>query len=65
MYSVVRATNYASSAFWLAWIIIGKYIFLTLFLAVTLDAFERKYEVCGGFKRCSTQFSTRAMVHAL
>jgi hypothetical protein len=45
MYSVIRATNYASALFWLAWIILGKYIFLTLFLAVTLDAFERKYEV--------------------
>jgi len=45
MYSVIRATNYASSMYWLAWIILGKFIFLTLFLAVTLDAFERKYEV--------------------
>eukprot|EP00775_Hariotina_reticulata_P006841 gene6841-7059_t len=45
MYSVIRATNYASALFWLAWIILGKYIFLTLFLAVTLDAFERKYEM--------------------
>lgn len=48
MFSVIRATNYASSMFWLAWIIMGKFILLTLFLAVTLDAFERKYEVrCG------------------
>lgn len=45
MYSAIRATNYASSAFWLAWVIMGKYILLMLFLAVTLDAFERKYEV--------------------
>ncbi|KAF8072369.1 NaCP60E [Scenedesmus sp. PABB004] len=45
MYSVIRATNYGSAAYWLAWVILGKYIFLTLFLAVTLDAFERKYEV--------------------
>jgi hypothetical protein len=45
MYSVIRATNYLSSMYWLAWIIVGKFIFLTLFLAVTLDAFERKYEV--------------------
>ena len=45
MYSVIRASSYASSAFWLAWVILGKYILLTLFLAVTLDAFERKYEV--------------------
>lgn len=46
MYSIIRATSFASSMFWLAWIILGKFIFLTLFLAVTLDAFERKYEVC-------------------
>lgn len=45
MYSVIRATNYLSSLYWLAWIIVGKFILLTLFLAVTLDAFERKYEV--------------------
>jgi hypothetical protein len=45
MYSAIRATNYASSVFWLAWVIMGKYILLMLFLAVTLDAFERKYEV--------------------
>jgi hypothetical protein len=45
MYSVIRASSYASSMYWLAWIVIGKFIFLTLFLAVTLDAFERKYEV--------------------
>jgi hypothetical protein len=49
MYSAIRATNYGSSAFWLAWVIMGKYILLMLFLAVTLDAFERKYEVgCWG-----------------
>jgi hypothetical protein len=52
MFSVIRATNYASSMFWLAWIIMGKFILLTLFLAVTLDAFERKYEVrCGVVRR--------------
>lgn len=48
MYSVIRANNYLSSMYWLAWIILGKFIFLTLFLAVTLDAFERKYEVRRG-----------------
>lgn len=52
MYSVIRATNYASSMFWLAWIIMGKFILLTLFLAVTLDAFERKYEVSWLYGRC-------------
>jgi hypothetical protein len=52
---VVRASSYAASAFWLAWIILGKFIFLTLFLAVTLDAFERKYEV----RACRAQLVAR------
>jgi hypothetical protein len=30
----------------------GKYILLMLFLAVTLDAFERKYEVRAQFCLC-------------
>lgn len=43
-YSYVRATNYSAMAFFVSWIIVGKYIFLTLFLAVTLEAFESKYD---------------------
>ena len=31
--------------FFVSWVIVGKYIFLTLFLAVTLEAFESKYDV--------------------
>tara|TARA_B110000503_G_scaffold110243_1_gene165010 strand:+ start:2581 stop:2742 length:162 start_codon:yes stop_codon:yes gene_type:complete len=26
------------------WVIVGKYTFLTLFLAVTMEAFESKYD---------------------
>eukprot|EP00198_Chlamydomonas_reinhardtii_P001158 XP_001690493.1 voltage-gated Ca2+ channel, alpha subunit [Chlamydomonas reinhardtii] len=44
MYAVIRQTGYASSLFFVMWIIIGRYIFLTLFLAVTLEAFEAKYD---------------------
>ena len=43
-YSYVRETDYSTIAFFVAWIIVGKYIFLTLFLAVTLEAFESKYD---------------------
>mgnify|MGYP001807346785 CR=1 FL=1 len=44
MYGVVRASNWGSSVFFVAWIVVGKYILLTLFLAVTLEAFEAKYD---------------------
>ncbi|KAG2448926.1 hypothetical protein HYH02_006274 [Chlamydomonas schloesseri] len=44
MYAVIRQTDYASSLFFVMWIVIGRYIFLTLFLAVTLEAFEAKYD---------------------
>jgi hypothetical protein len=41
-YSYVRETDYSSLAFFIAWIIVGKHILLTLFLAVVLEAFEGK-----------------------
>lgn len=44
MFDTIRATNYGSAAFFVAWIVVGKYILLTLFLAVTLEAFEAKYD---------------------
>ena len=44
MYAVVRETNDWSVLFFVSWVVLGKYIFLTLFLAVTLEAFESKYE---------------------
>ncbi|KXZ47565.1 hypothetical protein GPECTOR_34g724 [Gonium pectorale] len=44
MYATIRQTDYGSSLFFIFWIIIGRYIFLTLFLAVTLEAFEAKYD---------------------
>lgn len=45
IYTTVRASNWGAALYFVAWIILGKYIFLTLFLAVTLDAFETKYKV--------------------
>lgn len=44
MYSVVRETNNWSVLFFVSWTVLGKYIFLTLFLAVILEAFESKYD---------------------
>ncbi|KXZ54859.1 hypothetical protein GPECTOR_4g931 [Gonium pectorale] len=47
MYDTIRASNYGAAAFYVAWIVFGKYILLTLFLAVTLEAFESKHESQG------------------
>ncbi|GIM03598.1 hypothetical protein Vretimale_8329, partial [Volvox reticuliferus] len=48
MYETIRTTNYGSALFFVAWIVVGKYILLTLFLAVTLEAFEAKYDSQSG-----------------
>lgn len=45
MYSVIRQSNFGSTIYFVAWVVLGKYTFLTLFLAVTLEAFESKYDV--------------------
>ena len=46
MFSVVRADNYGATAWFVLWILIGKYIFLSLFLAVTLEAFDTRWGGC-------------------
>lgn len=48
MFMFVRASNYGAIAYFVAWIVLGKFILLALFLAVMLDAFENKYQVGGG-----------------
>ena len=45
MWSVQRASNYGAVVYFFAWIVLGNYIFLTLFLAVMLEAFEKRYKV--------------------
>eukprot|EP00854_Cymbomonas_tetramitiformis_P005080 gene5080-6184_t len=40
MMNVVDLTNWGSSLYFVAWVIIGNYIFLSLFLAVVMDAFD-------------------------
>ncbi|CAD7703297.1 unnamed protein product, partial [Ostreobium quekettii] len=44
MYTFMHETNFGSVFFFIGWVVLGKYIFLTLFLAVTLEAFESKYD---------------------
>ena len=44
MYSVVRASSFGAVAWFLIWILLGKYTFLSLFLAVTLEAFDTQGE---------------------
>ena len=38
----MRETDTSTIVFFIAWIIVGKHILLTLFLAVVLEAFESK-----------------------
>jgi hypothetical protein len=47
MWSVQRASNHGAVVYFFAWIVLGNYIFLTLFLAVMLEAFEKRYKVRG------------------
>lgn len=44
MYDTIAATNWGASLYFLAWVVLGYYIFLTLFLAVTLEAFESRFD---------------------
>ncbi|KAK9823801.1 hypothetical protein WJX72_005586 [[Myrmecia] bisecta] len=44
MYGYMDATNTGAALFFVSWIVVGSYTFLQLFLAVTLEAFESKYD---------------------
>lgn len=44
MFRTVEEAGWGGSAFFVLWVIVGKYTFLTLFLAVTMEAFESKYD---------------------
>jgi hypothetical protein len=48
MFMIIRASNYGAAAYYIAWIVLGKFILLALFLAVMLEAFENKYQVGEG-----------------
>jgi Ion transport protein len=43
-HKIVDATNWGAAVFLLTWIVVGHYVFLTLFLAVILESFESKYD---------------------
>ena len=40
MFKTVEYAGWGATAFFVMWVIVGKYTFLTLFLAVTMEAFE-------------------------
>lgn len=44
MMSTVRATDSSAVFFFLVWILVSRYVFLMLFLAVAMEAFERSYQ---------------------
>lgn len=48
MANLVAATNWGAALYLLAWILIGHFVVLTLFLAVILEAFESMYDVKTG-----------------
>lgn len=48
MTDLVAATNWWAALYLLAWILIGHFIVLTLFLAVILEAFESMYDATAG-----------------
>lgn len=48
MTDLVAASNWWAALYLLAWILIGHFIVLTLFLAVILEAFESMYDATTG-----------------
>jgi hypothetical protein len=44
MFKTVEYAGWGSAAFFVTWVIVGKFTFLTLFLAVMMEAFESKYD---------------------
>ena len=44
MMSTIRATDSSAVFFFLVWILVSRYVFLMLFLAVAMEAFERSYQ---------------------
>ena len=43
MYPLVAANNWGAAAFMLAWLVVGYFVILTLFMAIIMEAFESKY----------------------
>jgi hypothetical protein len=53
MFRTVEYAGWGSSIYFVAWVVVGKYTFLTLFLAVMMEAFESKYDAQAGTYRTS------------
>ena len=43
MYPLVAANNWGAAAYMLAWLVVGYFVILTLFMAIIMEAFESKY----------------------
>lgn len=44
MMSVQAVAGWGSALYFVCWVTVGKWVLLTLFLAITLSAFETNYE---------------------
>lgn len=44
MYEYTKHQGPSSVFYFVSWVVLGKYTFLTLFMAVLLEAFESKYD---------------------
>lgn len=44
MFRYIQASGYGAAIYFISWVVVGKYMLLTLFLAVVLEAFESKYD---------------------
>ena len=69
MYPLVAANNWGAAAFMLAWLVVGYFVLLTLFMAIIMEAFESKYNVdateeaftaCESCKTCHSPTSLTA-----
>eukprot|EP00892_Ulva_mutabilis_P003109 jgi/Ulvmu1/1279/UM011_0003.1 len=64
MTRLVAATNWGAALYLLAWILIGHFVVLTLFLAVILEAFESMYDVGTGKELVIAEIEARKRVAA-
>ncbi|PRW21007.1 voltage-gated ion channel superfamily [Chlorella sorokiniana] len=62
MFQLQSVAGWPSVLFFVAWVTVGKYIILTLFLAITLAAFEQSY---AQVSRTSTGSSIRRALNSL
>ena len=69
MYPLVAANNWGAAAFMLAWLVVGYFVILTLFMAIIMEAFESKYhadsteEAFTACESCETCHSPAFVTH--